>query len=290
MKPRAFTLIELIVSLCVIVVLSTFTLLWAAKLDGRNQRVKCASNLRQIGQALLLYSNDNQGPYPRTKYEIAKADTPTFFTGADSKDPFAKECPQVNDVSAALYLLLRTEDITSNAFVCPSSDAVADQFGGGTHTALDQSNFPSPDNLSYSYADPYPSRNAAGKGYKLAQGMDPTFAMAADINPASDALTKLTVNSTAADMRGGNSPNHHGDGQNVLFADGHVEFQNTPLCGAHRDNIYTYGDSGSDPVTNAARPTGGAGIVGSPVGPDDSVLLPVAGAGEDQGQGQGPSN
>jgi len=29
-------------------------------------RVKCASNLRQIGQAILLYSNDNNGPYPRT--------------------------------------------------------------------------------------------------------------------------------------------------------------------------------------------------------------------------------
>ena len=27
-------------------------------------RVKCASNERQIGQAILLYSNDNKGKYP----------------------------------------------------------------------------------------------------------------------------------------------------------------------------------------------------------------------------------
>ena len=288
MKPHAFTLTELIVSLCVVLVLSEFTLLAAARLDGRRERIKCASNLRQIGQALLLYSNDNRGPYPRTKYDMDKADHPTFFTGIDNKDPFAKECPQVNDVSAALFLLLRTEDITSQVFLCPSSDALADKFGGGRHTALDQSNFSSPDNLSYSYADPYPARGAAGKGYKLVQGLDPNFAVAADINPGGDSLTKLTVNSTAADLRSGNSPNHHGDGQNVLFGDGHVEFQNNPFCDAHRDNIYTYGDSGLDPITNAPRPTGGAGIIGSPIGPDDSVLLPTAAEKEDQGQG--PSN
>src|SRR5436190_17929575 len=40
---------------------------------GRSQetvnRVKCASNLRQIGQALLLYANDNRGDYPRTIWD-----------------------------------------------------------------------------------------------------------------------------------------------------------------------------------------------------------------------------
>lgn len=64
------------------------------------------------------------------------------------------------------------------------------------------------------------------------------------------------------------------DGQNVFYADGHAEFQRTPLCGATRDkrkvmdNIYTYGVNTLD--------IGGDGIVGDPADAVDSVLLPSA--------------
>src|SRR5262245_10297827 len=49
-------------------------------------RVKCASNMRQIGMALLLYSNENRGAYP----------------------------DQLED-------LLRTQEISPADFVCPAS-------------------------------------------------------------------------------------------------------------------------------------------------------------------------
>ena len=192
----------------------------------------------------------------------------------NSGDPFGARGPGPNDVSAAIFLLLRAEDIVSAVFICPASAARADDFGGNRHTALDQSNFPSADCLSYSYADPYPTKPAVERGYKLVEGMPPEFAMAADMNPGADALMKLTTTMAAAELRSGNTLNHSGDGQNVLYGDGHVEFQNSPLCGVRRDNIYTYGDSGND-LSNAPRPTGGSGILGSPVGPDDSVLLPA---------------
>ena len=198
-----------------------------------------------------------------------------MYTGVNGGDPFGTRGPDANDVSAAIYLLLRTEDVTSAVFVCPASAARPYEYGGGIHTALEKSNFPSANFLSYSYANPYPSKQAADLGYKLKEGIEPAFAVAADMNPGTDALTKLRTDMPAAELRKGNTLNHSGDGQNVLYGDGHVEFQNSPLCGSHRDNIYTYGDSGSDPVTGAARPTGGAGILGSPVGPHDSVLLPA---------------
>lgn len=75
-------------------------------------RVKCASNLRQIGQALLLYGNENRGQYP-----------PADFAP-----------------------LLLTQDITAEVFVCPSGDhAVAP---GGT---VQQQAAVLPRHLSYVY-------------------------------------------------------------------------------------------------------------------------------------------
>jgi len=40
-------------------------------------------------------------------------------------------------------------------------------------------------------------------------------------------------------MKRGNSNNHDEDGQNVLYGDGHVEWQQNPFVGPNRDNIYT---------------------------------------------------
>jgi prepilin-type processing-associated H-X9-DG protein len=37
-------------------------------------RVKCASNMRQLGQGTLLYANDNKGKYPQTIGELAAED------------------------------------------------------------------------------------------------------------------------------------------------------------------------------------------------------------------------
>jgi prepilin-type processing-associated H-X9-DG protein len=276
MRRAAFTLIDLLAGLAMLVVVVLCSLAATVNLDNARTRVKCASNLRQIGQALMLYSNDNRGPYSRTKYDRNTADQPTAYTGVNGTDPFAQDCPQRNDVSAAIYNLLRTEDVTSAVFICPATGQRSEDYGGGLHTALDRCNFSSGATLSYSYANPYPNAAATKAGYKMRQGLDPTFAVAADMNPGTPALLQLSVTSTAAQMRAGNSSNHSGDGQNVLFGDGHVEFDNNPFVGTNRDNIYTYGPSGVDATTQAALPTGGTGIWGSPIGPADSILLPAA--------------
>jgi hypothetical protein len=54
-----------------------------------------------------------------------------------------------------------------------------------------------------------------------------------------------------------------------------MEFQNSPLRGIQRDNSYTYGDSGIDSKTGIARTSGRAGMLGSPAGPNASILLPA---------------
>lgn len=54
-------------------------------------RVKCASNLRQIGQAILIYANAHGGQYP-----------PSLATLAESTDvaPEMMICPSSNDVKS----------------------------------------------------------------------------------------------------------------------------------------------------------------------------------------------
>src|SRR5690606_11346984 len=113
-------------------------------------RVKCASNLRQIGLALQMYSNDNNGNYPRTNYVPDEALTVTN-AGFDQSLSFSAGVGN-NNIPAAIFLLMKTQEIGSEVFTCPSSGAEKDTFGGGINTAQNRSNFTDiRKNLSYSY-------------------------------------------------------------------------------------------------------------------------------------------
>ncbi|MDQ3441563.1 MAG: hypothetical protein M3478_14565 [Planctomycetota bacterium] len=210
-------------------------------------RVACADNLKGLGLALLLYSNENRGSVPRVRYTLAKVVTPVWGTGAMSSDPFTG--PEPNDVTAAMFLLLRTQDITAATFVCPSTDAVPDTCGGAgvgrKETAQGRANFTDVrKNLSYSLQNPYPDEWAAPRNPRWKRGsISSEFAAAADMNPgtagADDDVTKPTLSSAANLMKMANSNNHGGEGQNVLFGDGHVGFRRSPFAGDNKDNIFT---------------------------------------------------
>ena len=67
-------------------------------------------------------------------------------------------------------------------------------------------------------------------------------------------------------MKQGNSNNHDEDGQNILYGDGHVSFEQNPFVGVQRDNIFTT-------KLNSTSFTGGS-VISSPFDGNDSILLP----------------
>ena len=267
-RRRGLTYVEVLVIIGLIAIAVAFLLPSMQRTNCGGNRVKCASNLRQIGQAILLYSNDNKGAYPRALYASGPSVIPTWGTPA----------PAPNDVSAAMFLLLRTQDITPEVFTCPSSNTEKWDFGGGSNTALNHFNWTDvKKNLSYSYQNVYPDDAAAAwmneQKFSYNNSISAEFAVAADINPGlkngptSNVFT-VTTTSSAKDMKAANSPNHEGDGQNVLYGDGHVSFEQNPFVGVQRDNIYT--------AKSSTTAFSGTTFLASPFDGNDSVLLPVS--------------
>jgi prepilin-type N-terminal cleavage/methylation domain-containing protein len=241
---RGFSLIEILVVIGIISLLLGILLPALERAREQTNTVRCASNLSQIGVALLIYSNQNHGHYPRTIYDPAAA--LCAGTNPAAADPFAAGGPLANDVTAPFFLLVRTEGIPTKLF----ADPYTDEFESTPDPASDpssRSNFTDyKKNLAYSYANPYPSSAAVSAGYLLTNKIHPTFVLAADLNPGTGA--------------GKNSRNHEGRGQNVLFADNHVDWETKTNCGMNGDEIYT-NKSGA--------------VQASPIDATDSVLLPV---------------
>ena len=115
-------------------------------------RVKCASQMRSLGQAMLLYANENRGVFPPN-----------------------------------LEALILTQDITGEIFICPSS----------THT-------------------PAPGASVLEVAENLSAGPHLSYVYLGDgltVRTDAEAIVMYELLS-----------NHGGDGINVLYADGHVEF------------------------------------------------------------------
>jgi prepilin-type processing-associated H-X9-DG protein len=248
-------------------------------------RVKCASNLRQVALAALMYSNAEvrSGSFPRTYWNTTSDKLITDTTGYGKPNSFDRAAVGDNNVTASFFLLLKTQDITGEVFICPSS---TDERGFGKDAKVgvqDSSNWEKiPGNLSYSYACPFPTQEAVAKGFRFNNALPADYPLAADMNPGTADLTKVLPTSGKEAMRPANSKNHKGDGQNIAYADGHVEFQATVFAGPPlpgeaklRDNVYTYGE--------VTATKGGDGIVGRPTAPTDAVLLPAAPAAADAG-------
>jgi len=65
MKPRGFTLVELLVVIGIVAALAAISLSSLSAMRTRARCIQCVSNLSQWGMALQMYINDNDGYLPR---------------------------------------------------------------------------------------------------------------------------------------------------------------------------------------------------------------------------------
>lgn len=274
-RSAGFGLADLLVVVALIPLVGVVMLGCARRGHHGSSRVSCAANLKSIGQAIMLYAGENRGAYPRTVYAPGEKVIPTWGTGASATNPFKPGGPDPNDVTAAIYLLLTTQDSIPEVYVCPQSDAEQWDFGGAGKTAQFWSNWEGRDgvikHLSYSMQNPYADDAAVASGFKWNSALGADYAILADMNPGTtkpdgNVLSVKTVGDPV-ERRRANSRNHSREGQNVLYGDGHVDFSITPFAGVNGDNIYA----------RKAGPTGleSSAVIDSPFDSTDCVLLPT---------------
>lgn len=63
-KPRAFSLVEMLVVIAIIAILAALLLPALSRGKQRAQRIQCISNLQEIGTAFQMFSHDHGGKFP----------------------------------------------------------------------------------------------------------------------------------------------------------------------------------------------------------------------------------
>jgi prepilin-type N-terminal cleavage/methylation domain-containing protein len=275
MKKKGFTLIELLVVIAIIAMLLAILMPALNKVKKIAQRVVCGTNLKGLGTAQSVYSNDYEDQFVKqggssTAYNWSRF-TPGFDNTARTWSGTA-----ILSVGASLYLLVREADVSPKSFVCGAGGQSAydgknrtgadlvELWDFGNPSAMDTGSPAQPcgkgpmEHVSYSYQQPYGRFAASGAS-------SASFAIMADKNPWFDpklqekALGAFTADDyTGAVSRMGkyfdssivpaperyliqvaNAYPHNREGQNVAFGDGHSEYVKVSDVGVKHDNIYT---------------------------------------------------
>ncbi|HOW71948.1 MAG TPA: hypothetical protein PKY77_15220 [Phycisphaerae bacterium] len=248
----------------------------------------CAANLKELGRGMHSYAGENAGAWPIAAHAPATENGKCTVTYAPGKigthrghpqDPKAGET-QITDtemsVTRSLWTLVRQGMSSPPSFVCPlTSD----------HPGTDENpqglwDFARYSEISYGLQVPY------GTHGRPATTRDPRMALAADKGPFGAALeagarqpgpVKAGTAAAPGDWMPWNSPNHGGKNQTVLYADGHIESQTTPVAGYMNDNIYTRwsnatgGLGGDERIRVQGTPPAGTE---APFGNTDTLIYP----------------
>ncbi len=252
MKRKGFTLIELLVVVAIIALLISILLPSLGRARELSKRAVCAANVRGIGQSCKVYANDFNEQWPISAAlkpgagytRLGSVGKYILGTGAVNTPPVMGPVADPS-IGQCFWLLVRGGSTTAKQFICPSSSDAPDpkanpmsyfDFGDVASASVDRG----AGNLSYGYQHPY------GRFAVPSEGIDPSMPVAADKGRSGVTVLglwsgtpvppTLLENWTPDNWKGANSSAHsEGEGQNVLFMDGHASFEKKSACGTPRD-------------------------------------------------------
>ncbi|GMU38800.1 MAG: prepilin-type N-terminal cleavage/methylation domain-containing protein [Planctomycetota bacterium] len=257
LRIRGFTLIELLVVIAIIALLISILLPSLSRARELSKRLVCASNLKGIATSCKVYANDNRESWPVPPHSAkayAKGGTGMNYIAQVGQTAALRRFQTLADegnttgstlvsVTRAYWMLVRAGDVTVKQFQCPSSGKEPDD----TQELDFYYDFKGIETISYGYQVPFGPRDT-----RPTEAADARQAMGADGTPWYANVTNqprdwgnppLDADDSPREWRRFNSPNHGGsgvgEGQNVVFGDGHALFHKVPIVGIDNDNIYT---------------------------------------------------
>ncbi|MCK4999142.1 MAG: hypothetical protein KAS23_06395 [Anaerohalosphaera sp.] len=253
---KGLTLTDILVLIVIVVIVLLVVPPLIMPHNWQNPRLVCGTSLMGLGTAMNTYAFDYDDKFPVVggvnapwakrlgwRYDATNVD---YSEGGEQEHAG-------RTITANWFLLVREADVDPASFICDDSglkvfEKDKDQkfyemwdFGDEPYN-----------HVSYAMQMPFgkfPAKKTTHAGNAVAGDMSPWFNNGDIVLPDTiDGGPNLVRVEFATTHKRGNSINHNGEGQNVLYGDGHVEFNKTSNVGHEKDNIYTYWSATDNPT------------------------------------------
>ena len=205
MKKRGFTLIELLVVIAIIAILAAILFPVFAKAREAARATSCKSNLKQLGTAVQMYSQDYDEAYPASWYGTGYA-AGTGYTWRIATLPYIKNV---------------------QVYYCPSATPSSKTWDGSPAFTANEWNLRNSygmNQVHWATTAPNLLNPFAGRAAAAITASAETIALA----EKQDAIDQVAYQNDTLDYNFGVAEpvasRRHSDGSNFLFVDGHVKW------------------------------------------------------------------